>query len=170
MTQNKNLLYFGISAILFIGLKFIYSMLGIEQLWWLLRPTKALVETLTGSRASYTAEQGYFFERLNIVIDKSCSGFNFWLICFMLLVYLILSARPQLKGRILVIPLALFIAYGLTLFVNSSRILLAITINKLAIIPHNIPWLHEAEGAFVYLFFLTMIYLGLLSSLKTRKI
>jgi len=54
------------------------------------------------------------------------------------------------------------LAYLMTILVNASRILLAIFIDRLGeqFISDQIGWLHQAEGIFIYLFFLIVIHLG----------
>jgi hypothetical protein len=40
---------------------------------------------LTGSHSVYISDKGYYHDNLNILIEKSCSGFNFLLLCFCML-------------------------------------------------------------------------------------
>jgi len=50
------------------------------------------------------AETGYFHSKLNIVIEKSCSGFNFWILCFMVFAYLGLKYFDKPLHKILTLP------------------------------------------------------------------
>ena len=70
--MNRNIPYYLTAAGLFVLLKIGYTFVGNNDLTFLLKPTDKLVELLTGSRAVYTTENGYFHSALNIVIEKSC--------------------------------------------------------------------------------------------------
>jgi len=85
---------------------------------------------------------GYHHPSLNMAIDASCAGFNFLLITFLLLAYLLLQRFDR------------WWAWPVTLLANTSRIL---TILLTGAAPNGISagvW-HEGQGAFVYLFVLT---------------
>lgn len=121
-----------------------------EALGFLLSPTDAAVSVATGSASLWRPEMGYHHPSLNMAIDASCAGFNFLLITFLLLAYLLL----QRFNRWWVIPLTLLAAWPVTLLANTSRIL---TILLTGAAPNGISagvW-HEGQGAFVYLFVLT---------------
>jgi exosortase K len=137
----------------------------------LIAPTNYLIELITSSPAQYAAESGYFHKELNIVIEKSCSGFNFWILCFIMLAFLALNYCSSYKQKILVLPTALFISYILTIFANSSRIILSILGQNAAndfIHPRPHLILHNVIGTFVYLFFLIISYLVLNYILKKK--
>jgi exosortase K len=139
----------------------------------LIAPTNYLIELITSSPAHYAPESGYFHKELNIIIEKSCSGFNFWILCFIMLAFLALNYYSSNKKKILVLPITLFISYILTIFANTSRIILSIlgqnaANNFITPRPHLI--LHNVIGTFVYLFFLIASYLVLNSILKKNTL
>ena len=162
MTANKNLIYYGAAIVIFILLKFFYTMATTNDLAFLLKPTDKLIELSTGSGSNNNTETGYYHSKLNIVIDKSCSGFNFWIICFMMLYFLVLNFLKNTTFKLIAIPVILFLAYILTLFVNTSRILFSVFIHnsEVGFISHSAAWIHQAEGTFIYLSFLIIMYLG----------
>src|SRR5688500_15337695 len=88
---NNNLPYYLIAAAIFILLKFAFNLATHDELLFLLQPTDKLVELMTGSRSEYNTQQGYLHEELNILVDKSCSGFNFWVLSFLTYTYLALK-------------------------------------------------------------------------------
>ncbi len=161
MIKNINIPYYVILIIIFILLKFIYTSLETNDLLFLLKPTSQVIEMLTNSDSQFISEEGYFNQKLNILINKSCSGVNFWLLCFVMLSFLAIKYYKKRSIKLISIPVILFASYLLTIFVNSSRILFSIFIHKLKIpiIEHQKDWTHQAEGTFVYLSFLIIFYL-----------
>jgi exosortase K len=159
LQKQENILFYGLAVSVFMLLKFIYTALDNDSLRFLLYPTNKCIELATNSTAIYAAETGYFHPDLNILIEKSCSGFNFLLLCFLLLFFSNLARFKTAFAKILFLPIALIISYLFTIFVNTSRIMSAIVIERT--LPHSskqFPWLHEAEGVFIYLSFLIAFY------------
>lgn len=157
--KNKNHFYLGISLLIFIILRIVYSYLNISDLSFLLKPSSMAVEIITGTNAIYDIAIGYFHPELDIIIDKSCSGYNFWLISFLMINFLLLKSNITKKW--LVIPLSLIISYVLTILANVSRITGYIIIMNNDIPPlldPNNTWLHQVEGIVVYLTFLVLFY------------
>lgn len=154
---HKQIPFYLAAGIIFLLLKLGHSMADHNALQFLLWPTSKLVALMTGASSSYLPEGGYFHAQLNIVINKSCSGFNFWLICFLMLYSMGLFGAKKIVHKALWLPGSLFLAYLLTIFVNSSRILIALALNSSGIGKEQ-AWLHQAEGVFSYLFFLLIIY------------
>lgn len=143
-----------------------------DQPDFILAPVTRVVELLTGENATYIENRGYLLAGLNIVINKSCSGFNFMCITFGLICFVISGYPPRRKHSLYLLLLpTLICAYLFTLAVNTSRILLAVQINfRVQQWGFPIPdWLHLAEGVFVYLFFLILIYI-ITNSLFTKII
>ena len=152
--------YLLITMGLVILFKYLFTIADNDSLFFLLKPTDIFIEILTATKSVYLANSGYYHEKLNIIIDKSCSGFNFWLICFVMLIYLFLKYSDKNLRKFLAIPIALFISYLLTLFVNTSRIFASIIIqNQTKSIQEN--WqhiIHEAIGIITNLTFLIIVY------------
>ena len=163
MKIDKNIYYYLLTLVSYVLLKFFYSLATIDELSFLLKPTNKLVGLVLNSKAQYLSEKGYYHDELNILIDKSCSGFNFWVLCFIMLSFLSFTYLSKKKLKIIALPIVLAITYILTIAVNTSRILFSILIQKIQAnnsIEKEFSWLHQAEGIFMYLFFLILIYLG----------
>jgi len=161
VTANKNIPYYLTAIGLFILLKFGYTLADNDSLTFLIKPTDKLVGLLTNSKSVYFSDKGYYHETLNIIIEKSCSGFNFWLLCFCMLTFLLLKYIDKPLFKVLSIPLSLILAYILTIFVNASRIFASIIIqnqanNFLPNRPHLL--LHEIVGVITNLSFLILVY------------
>ncbi len=160
MKNIRAILYYSIAAGIFFTLKFGYTQAENDDLTFLLKPTDKFVGFLTGSNSVYEIDKGYFHNQLNIYIDKSCSGFNFWILSFLMLAFLGLKNLDSEIKKVLTIPLALVAGYLLTIFVNTSRIFASIIIqnqkiNIFEIQPHII---HEAIGIITNLSFLILAY------------
>lgn len=161
MQTNKNIPSYLTAVILFILLKFAFTLADSNDLIFLIKPTDKLVGILTGSHSVYLSDSGYFHEHLNIIIDKSCSGFNFWILCYMLFTYLAVRHFENNLYKILTIPTALIGAYLLTIFVNTSRIFASIVVQaqtKNILLNHQ-HILHETIGITINLTFLILAYL-----------
>jgi exosortase K len=143
---------------IFVLLKACFTFADNYSLAFLLKPTDKLIGLLTGSRSVYAAEAGYFYDSLNIVIDKSCSGFNFCILCFLLFTYLIVKrfGKPLHKG--LALPVSLICAYPLTIFANAARIFASVIVQSHTknFFPERQYLIHEALGIITYLSFLIL--------------
>lgn len=171
MIENKNIAYYLFTIILFIIFKFAFTFADNDNLTFLLRPTNNFVELLTGSQSVYHSDNGYFHDELNILIDKSCSGFNFWLLSFLMLTFLALKHFDKHIYKALVIPTMLILAYFLTLFVNSSRIFTSIIIQNQTnhLLNNGQHIIHEAIGVITNLSFLILAYFITEKLLLNRK-
>jgi exosortase K len=144
--------------ILFIGLKLLFSKASTIDLVFLLKPTDTLVSLISSSSGIWT-ENGYFHQDLNILINKSCSGYNFWLIGFIMLSFLSIQKEFQFSYSI---PIILLLTYLFSILVNSSRIVILMRLEYTLQQNLNLHlnWLHQAGGAFIYLLFLIISYLS----------
>ncbi|MCI5056212.1 MAG: exosortase K [Flavobacteriales bacterium] len=158
--SNKNIPYYLTAVGLFILLKFGFTLAENTDLTFLIKPTDKLIGLLTGSKSVFISDSGYFYKHLNIIIDKSCSGFNFWILCFLLFTFLTLKYFDKTLNKILTIPAALVGAYILTIFVNTSRIFASIVVQTQTkdILLNQQHILHEAIGIITNLTFLILAY------------
>lgn len=161
MFTQKNILFYSIAVIFFIALKFIFKNFDNQQLYFLLKPTNSLVEISTNSHSFFSNDLGFYHEKFNIIIDKSCSGYNLLLMIFLMLSFLGIKNFKKNWLKFFSIPASLFLAYSMTVFVNASRIFASILLQKkFAFFQFvNAKVLHESIGIFVNVFFLILIYL-----------
>lgn len=155
MKTNNNIYYIIIVAIVVIA-KIGYTNASNDALVFILKPLSAIVSLVLGSGYSYSNDIGFYFENLNVSIDKSCSGINFWIISFTAFSILVLKVLKSNIQKAIAIPLIGIATYALTLFANTSRILTSIFISKQT--SFDYPWLHQAEGVFIYLSLLILAY------------
>ena len=158
-TTVRTLPYYVGIGLLFLVSKYWYTLGNSEDLWFLLSPVNACIELATGSTGIYTAN-GFMHTGLPIIIDKSCAGFNFWLLSFSLLSLTTLHFYPTHRQKLTACLVLAATSYMVTVFVNVSRILIALlTLKHKAVHPSfSKDWMHEAQGAFVYLLFLILLY------------
>ncbi|OUJ72908.1 exosortase K [Hymenobacter crusticola] len=169
MKQPTVWLYYACLLGLFCLLKVAYIQASSTDLYMLLAPTNYLVELTLGSTSVFEPTVGFVHPSLHISIDKSCSGFNFWAMCWLMLSVAAVQQRLRLLLPVLLaLPL---VSYALALLINTSRILTAILLRRMLPSTQHYEWLHQAEGAVLYLFSLVLIYLGFVamcSYLHTR--
>lgn len=169
MNKNNNLPYYGFIAFVFIVAKLIYRNIENEELLLLLQPVSYLVGFFTNSALHFTAENGFFMPDLNIIINESCSGFNFWLNSFVVISFAVVTEVAATKRKIILLLLTLLLTYFLTIIANTSRIISILKVNSL--MPtwnEKYEWFHAAQGTFVYLFYLIIFYLMAVKYLKSK--
>ncbi len=156
LDEFSNLWIGGFAIILLLVGKFWYGQADTEALLFLLRPVSWLVHLVSNQPYTFVPEQGFHFPNGNILINSSCSGFNWLLLAYLLGVFAGLQSLRRPFHKMLLIPTILIAAYLLSLIVNSMRILFSIFI--LEQLAQHATWLHLIEGAFVYLSSLILWY------------
>lgn len=156
MKINKHIPFYLLAFGIFIFLKFVFSFAETQDMMFLLYPTTVVIELFTGTRSIFQID-GYFFESLHIIIDKSCSGYNYWLLCFLMLTFLTIPFATSTIRRFFTLLTCFLCAYLITLIVNSSRIAASIFLQKFHFAQG--PIMHEAIGISTNLTFLILIYL-----------
>ncbi|RSK33894.1 exosortase K [Hymenobacter metallilatus] len=150
--------YYAAALAVFLAAKLLYAHATTAEVRFLLAPTNALVSLVLNSPSEFDATRGYVHAGRHLVIDKSCAGGAFWLLSWLLLALTWLHRGGPHPGRAL--PALVAVSFGLTLLVNTARIVGAVAVQ--GVVPEPPAWLHEAQGALVYLFFLVASYGGLL--------
>jgi exosortase K len=140
--------------------KLYYSTTSVNQLRWILAPTVALVELVSGSRFEFESHAGYMSGDRRFIIAASCAGVNFLITSF-----LMLSLRRLWRDRLQdtawrFIPCAALWAYLATLVANTVRISTALRLQRM---PQETGWLspdqlHRLEGIFIYFGFLLLLF------------
>ncbi|MGY3794931.1 exosortase K [Aquimarina sp. 433] len=161
MNISKNSYYYIFGTVLFVLLKFGFKQSNLEDLTFLLKPTDLLLSAMVGSSSEYIDNIGYYHQKLDVVIDKSCAGFNLWTILFLMLLYLFLEHSKTHFIKMIVFPLILLFSLVITIFVNTARIFVSIisqnTLSELLHLQTHV--IHEGLGILVNLSFLIVTYL-----------
>lgn len=155
-TNTNNIIIYGAAFAIVILAKTAYKYATNDALLFILKPLSKLISIVTNKDFLYANDIGFYFETLNITIDKSCSGINFWCISFLVFIILLHKVCKTYLQKFLLFPVVILATYLLTLFANTSRILTSLFISKQT--DFNYPWLHQAEGVFIYLSFLIIFY------------
>jgi exosortase K len=139
------------------ALKWFYANAEADQLRWVLAPTTALVELISGASFEFESHAGYLSRERNFLIAPSCAGVNFLLTAFLLLALKRL-ARGEMRWRF--ISAAALAAFLATLVANTVRISIALWIRASV---ESDSWLHSAqfhrlEGICVYFGFLLLLF------------
>ena len=159
-----------LAFILFLLMKAAYSTAEVHHLTFLLAPTDEIIASFTGTHSTFIPDQGFFNESLNILINKSCSGFNFWSICFLMSYCLLAKPNYPRLRNVCLLPVVLGATYLFTVLVNSTRILFSVFLHSTnsRLLALDSPWSHQAEGVFIYLSYLIIAYLSI-NYFQTQK-
>jgi exosortase K len=143
-----------------LALKSFYSTATPDDLLWILAPTTALVELLSGQRFEFESYAGYMSSDHRFVIAVPCAGVNFLITAFLVLALRrIWNRRFQSIGWSF-IPIAGTLAYVATLLANTTRIWFALEMRAQAA---SVSWLtgnqlHRLEGIVIYFVFLLLLF------------
>jgi len=142
------------------ALKLHYSTASADQLRWILAPTAALVELVSGATFEFESHAGYISRERGFLIANSCAGVNFLIAAFLMLSIrkLLLDRSKEIARGF--IPIAALIAYLATLVANTARITIALLLRQSSV---EIGWLnpdqlHRFEGVFIYFGFLLLLF------------
>jgi exosortase K len=140
--------------------KFYYSTASVNELRWILAPTAAMVEFISGKSFAFESHTGYMSSDHTFVIAASCAGVNFLITAFVML-----SLRRLWRDRAEKISWGFFaamalVAYFATLLANIVRISTALLLLQMPLeIGLSPNQLHRFEGIFVYFGFLLLLFL-----------
>jgi len=143
-----------------------------SELDFLLAPSTALVELVTGH--AFVAERGagYISRDAHLIIAPACSGANFAVVAFTSLALGFVGRFSSRGTRAAWLVGAAGIAYAVTLVANAARISLALTLER----GHALAgWLsagatHRAVGVAIYLGALVATYLAVERALGKRAL
>ena len=143
-----------------LALKSYYSTATPDELRWILAPTTALVELLSGRSFAFESYAGYMSSDHRFVIAVSCAGVNFLLTAFLMLgLRLLWRERFQaVSWRFL--PVTAVVAYMTTVIANTVRICIALEIQQHSVQVSGLSGnqLHRLEGIVVYFGFLLLLF------------
>jgi len=135
-----------------LALKFYYSTATPDELRWILAPTTALVQLLSGRSFTFESYAGYMSSDHRFVIAVSCAGVNFLLTAF-----LMLGLRRLWRERFQAVswtflPITVVVAYVTTVIANAVRICIALEIQEHSVQVSGLSGnqLHRLEGIVIY--------------------
>lgn len=167
----SNSVYYLIVLAIAVLLKAHYSKAGSDELDWILQPTSALVEL--GSDIEFEKEslEGYVSQDKRIIIAPSCSGVNFMIIAFCLFTIPVIHLFHSKIIKLKFLFSGCLLAYGVTLLVNTIRIIASIHLYNADIYNGWITpdMVHRVTGIFIYFFFLYIFYFMICSGVYYLK-
>jgi len=144
-----------------LALKFYYSNATADELLWILAPTTALVELLSGRSFAFESYTGYMSSDHRFVIAVPCAGVN-----FLITALLMLGLRRLWRDRFQTVrwtflPVTAALAYVATLIANATRICIALEMQRRSVEVDLLSGnqLHRLEGIVVYFGFLLLLFL-----------
>jgi exosortase K len=161
-----------VAAALVWGLKHHYSVAEADDLWWVLTPTAALVEAITGAVFTATPGEGYFSREQLFLIEKSCAGINFMVAAFGMLVFTLFHRIGTGMSTAVVLGLSLMASYAAAVTVNAVRISIAMWLaaHPVGLVAFSAADVHRIEGIAVYFSGLVLLYdLARRSDLVARR-
>lgn len=144
------------------AIKIYYSAAGVNDLLWILAPTRVLVGLATGVGFTFESNSGYMSSDHSFLIAAACSGVNFMITAFLMLaVGRLWKFRSQTIGWTF-IPVSLVFAYLTTILANTVRISIALYIRRAdpGLIWLNPGEMHRFEGIVVYFGFLLLLFVA----------
>ncbi len=150
--------------------KWYFTNLDVEYSVWLLKPTTIWVEQITGLDFEFIQNEGYVCTQILpiTIIDKSCSGLNFWLMALLLGAFVLYKKVINFQRFFYVFIAVFSLAWLITIIANTGRIVVSIKILP-SLTPHiDYSQSHLLLGIFIYVTMLILYYLGL-SCLVIRK-
>ncbi|MCG8569566.1 MAG: exosortase K [Spirochaetes bacterium] len=155
-----------------MGLKILYHQGEVELFQWLLLPVAIIVTSIKGIPFQFFSHIGYVNYEEMIVINKSCSGLNFFIISFSLALFTCFpyQKRPIAYFKYLIV--FILSAYFLTIMANINRICWAIDTVHLGTHYQYLigkeSWTHEGQGIIVFFSYL-LVYYFILLYFKRKK-
>jgi exosortase K len=159
MTQKvRSIIQSALILLTALALKYHYSIATVNELRWILEPTRLLVETVTSHTFRFEPYAGYLSDDRSFLIAASCAGVNFLIIAFAML-----NGGQLLRERKLTwthIGLSLPIAYLTTLVANTVRIAVALQMQEydVRVGSFSEEEVHRLEGIVVYFGFLLVLF------------
>ena len=147
-------------ACFLIASKLFYRHANTADLDLFLAPPSYLLRLFTGSHFTLTID-GYYFYDLNTIIDKSCSGFNLFLIYVAVGSFCFLKNKGSLIRSVLGFAVVFIASYLLTMITNFFRIYTLLNVEDPVSSVLSLPsrYIHEGIGVINNTIFLIIAYL-----------
>lgn len=147
------------AIILIISIRIFYSNANANDLLFVLRPIKWIVSVFHNGVFTYNEILGYACNELGVIIGASCAGINFMLILFAMLCFTYIHYIKSPLHKIMYFVSLLPITYLLGTLINSFRIIVSITIQKVGFLTKftSPEVVHNLTGMLIFVCFLLII-------------
>lgn len=155
-----NVFIYIFSMIFVMGIKIIYQYGDLKDLMFILKPVTLGVQTFLGNPFHYYEGIGFVNRNLGINIGKECSGINFLMMIFSILVFSFMNKIENKKNKLFFLFIVLFSSYMITIFANASRIVGIFLIMNRADFSDFIyeRLLHQSIGILFYFTYFMIMY------------
>jgi exosortase K len=157
---KRNAPFYLAAVLIALALKHHYSLSGPGDLKWILGPTAGLVSILSGEQFAFHANAGYVQEAGRVAIAPACAGVNFMLMAFGMASFTGLHVMDNHRHRCVWLLSSLAASYGMTIGVNTLRIMVSIHTLQTTTFASDMAWeqAHRLEGIVIYFFFQYLFY------------
>ncbi len=147
-----------VAALVVVAGKEFYRTASAADLRWILAPTAHVATWLGCGHFTFDAQLGYVDRDLGFAIAPPCAGLHFALAAFVALVLCWLGAMRDGRSLVRHLAAAAVLAYVATFVINTVRIVIAIRMHRMDLLPGNREELHRLEGIVIYLGGLCALY------------
>lgn len=168
--NRKNFIFYALTLLIAFFLKAFFSNAATDDLNLILHPTSQVVNAITASSFEYVVGKGYAMEGSSVVINKTCSGINFFIIAFTMAAFMGIAAFENIRGKIWSLILCVGCGFVLTVLVNGFRISAAIffleRFHSFDFI--TFPLSHHVQGILFYFSFLVIYFIGVRELIRRK--
>jgi exosortase K len=149
-----------------------HSAAPVDELGYILGPTAALVELVTGTPFEREGGTGYLARDAHFIIARPCAGVNFWIVAACAAVVAFIGTRRTAVGKVLLVAGSVVGAFAATLVANTARIALALWLHTDvgAVGPLDRGRVHHLAGVVVYTVSLCVLFLTARRALSPRAV
>lgn len=149
-----------ITILIIIIIKLFYNIADINSFLFILNPVVFIINIFGGTYFYFEESIGFYDLNENIIIGKSCAGINFLLILFSMLVFTFIHKFKRMKNKYILFVLFLILSYIITIFANSSRIIVSMLFLNLDLFYTHKEIIHKSIGVICYFSYLLVSYLS----------
>ncbi|WZL72984.1 exosortase K [Clostridiaceae bacterium 35-E11] len=126
----------------------------------MIKPVAYAVELFLGVSFTYHEGIGFVNEALAINIGKECSGLQFFILVFFMLILSFIFKLKGKKKKLLVVFIFLIYAYTIAILVNAARIIASVFLMDLGVFLNAKQkiLLHQSIGVVFYFMYLVASY------------
>ena len=160
--MNRRLVLFALGSIAYLFMvQMIFNSLRTDDLLFILAPSAKLVSFFGDYQMEWSDLDGFQIVGKNIRIEKSCSGFVYLGMLYLLITYSFGKNWNYYKTKIHWVILSIPLAYIFVVVVNTARIITGIGIETFSLqntwFPNKL--FHEFIGIIYFLFGMSAVYL-----------
>lgn len=155
-TSKKNVIVYTAIFIMLVTTKVLYIKSNADQLLFILNPVAKIAGLALNTPFEYLENMGYYNKGFGVLISKECSGFNYFIVMFSMLLLFAINRFKKQRSKALFIIFSVAITYVITIIANASRIITSVYVMRLINASntkfYNI--VHQSIGITIYITYL----------------